>query len=70
MGRTRTVVEDVAEMGIAARAEHLGAGMPWARSISVRTAPSAIGFQKLGQPVPDSNFVSELKSSFPQPAQR
>ena len=44
--------------------------MPWLRSVSVRTAPSAIGFQKLGQPVPDSNFVSELKSSLPQQAQR
>jgi hypothetical protein len=26
------------------------------------------GAQKLGQPVPESNFVSELNSSFPQPA--
>jgi len=25
-----------------------------------------IGAQKLGQPVPESNFVSEAKSSFPQ----
>jgi len=28
------------------------------------------GSVKLGQPVPESNFVSELKSSAPQAAQR
>ena len=28
----------------------------------------AMGAQKLGQPVPDSNFVSELKSYSPQAA--
>ena len=31
-------------------------------------APS-IGAQKLGQPVPPSNFVSDEKSGWPQPAQ-
>jgi hypothetical protein len=36
-----------------------------ARSV---TAFFEIGAQKLGQPVPDSNLVSELNSSWPQPA--
>jgi hypothetical protein len=33
------------------------------------TAFFEMGCQKLGQPVPDSNLVSERKSSCPQPAQ-
>jgi hypothetical protein len=33
------------------------------------TAFLSMGAQKLGQPVPDSNLVSELKSSRPLPAQ-
>jgi hypothetical protein len=31
------------------------------RSSCSSTASRAAGFQKLGQPVPESNFVSELK---------
>ena len=31
---------------------------------------AATGSQKLGQPVPDSNFVSDLKSAVPQLTQR
>ena len=38
------------------------------RSIEVPTAP-AIGVWKLGQPVPLSNFVSDVKRGWPQPAQ-
>ena len=33
------------------------------------TAPFATGSQKLGQPVPDSNLVSELNSGLPQTTQ-
>jgi hypothetical protein len=40
------------------------------RSVSVATAFALAGAKKLGQPVPDSNFVPESKSSAPQPAQR
>jgi hypothetical protein len=40
------------------------------RSTSVSTASVEAGAKKLGQPVPESNFVSELKSSAPQPAHR
>ena len=40
------------------------------RSVSVATASPLAGAKKLGQPVPDSNFVSERNSSVPQPAQR
>jgi hypothetical protein len=39
-------------------------------SVSVATAEGSAGAKKLGQPVPDSNFVSDRKSSFPQPAHR
>jgi hypothetical protein len=34
------------------------------------TFSSSIGSQKLGHPVPESNFVSELNSSSPHAAQR
>ena len=40
------------------------------RSVSVATAFALAGAKKLGQPVPDSNLVSDRKSSLPQPAQR
>jgi hypothetical protein len=35
-------------------------------SISVVTLSLAIGAQKLGHPVPESNLVSELNRSLPQ----
>ena len=44
--------------------------MPNELSDSYSMAPSAAGCQKLGQPEPESYFVSEAKSSAPQPAQR
>jgi hypothetical protein len=40
------------------------------RSVSVSTADASAGSKKEGQPVPDSNFVSDRKSSAPQPAHR
>jgi hypothetical protein len=39
-------------------------------SVSVTTLSSDVGSKKLGQPLPDSNFVSDRNSSAPQPAQR
>ena len=36
------------------------------RSSVVPTAPSAMGAKKLGQPVPDSNFVCASNSGCPQ----
>ena len=36
----------------------------------VLMAPSLAPSQKLGQPVPELNLVSELKSSLPQQTQR
>jgi hypothetical protein len=39
-------------------------------SLLVRTFSSAIGAQKLGHPVPESNFESELNSALPQQMQR
>ena len=44
--------------------------MPWLRSSSIVMAPGLAPSQKLGQPVPDSNLVSELNSSLPQHTQR
>ena len=43
--------------------------MPNLLSDLASTATSITGLKKLGQPVPESNFVSDEKSSFPQPAQ-
>ena len=40
------------------------------RSVSVSIASGPAGAKKLGQPVPDSNLVSERKSSAPLPAHR
>ena len=36
------------------------------RSVSSLPIPFETGWKKLGHPVPDSNFVSELKSGVPQ----
>src|SRR5215510_8242438 len=41
-----------------------GLGFPW------RTFSSAIGCQKLGQPVPESNFADDKKSAVPQHTHR
>jgi hypothetical protein len=43
--------------------------MPWLWSTFVATFSSAIGWKKLGQPVPDSNFAVEAKSGSPQHTQ-
>src|SRR5664280_2049784 len=40
------------------------------RSVRVATADGSAGAKKLGQPVPESNFASERKSSVSQPAHR
>ena len=44
--------------------------MPKLVSVRSTTFFLAMGAQKLGQPVPDSNFVSELKSAVSQQIQR
>jgi hypothetical protein len=44
--------------------------IPNEKSESSRTFSVAIGCQKLGHPVPDSNFVSELNNADPQQMQR
>jgi hypothetical protein len=44
--------------------------MPMVLSDFSRTFSFASGSQKLGQPVPESNFVSELNSALSQPMQR
>ncbi len=43
--------------------------MPWLTSLWVATALALSGCQKLGQPVPESNFVSLLNSGSAQAAQ-
>src|SRR5450759_5296393 len=44
--------------------------MPMLRSLLTLTFSLAMGAQKLGQPVPESNLVAELKSAFLQHTQR
>ena len=44
--------------------------IPRLRSSWSSTASATAGSVKLGQPVPESNFVSELNSSLPQAPQR
>ena len=44
--------------------------MPKLASRVLRTFSGAIGAQKLGQPVPESNFVSEVNSALSQQIQR
>jgi len=44
--------------------------MPWLASVRVFTRPCSIIWQKLGQPVPDSNLVAESKSGSWQTTQR
>jgi hypothetical protein len=44
--------------------------IPKLKSIFVKTFSLAMGAQKLGQPVPESNFVAELKSALAQQMQR
>src|ERR1700733_1390279 len=43
--------------------------MPRLMSLELLTFSGAIGCQKLGQPVPESNFVSELNSALSQQMQ-
>jgi hypothetical protein len=44
--------------------------MPRLMSLERLTFSGAIGCQKLGQPVPESNFVSELNNALSQQIQR
>jgi hypothetical protein len=39
--------------------------MPKERSVTTATALGLMGARKLGQPVPESNLVSELKRAWP-----
>ena len=56
----------MAEVGAAVVAADLGAHHPCDRSDRSSIAASFTGVEKLGQPVPDSNFVSDEKSGSPQ----
>jgi hypothetical protein len=61
----------MADMTVAAAADHLCAMSEEALlSGLVMMFSGAIGLEKLGQPVPESNLSSELYRSSPQPAQR
>ena len=44
--------------------------IPWLLSSCSSTASAIAGSVKLGQPVPESNFASDLNSSLPQAPQR
>ena len=55
-GGTRAVVEDVAQMRVAAGADDFRPLHAVAGSVIVSIFSSATGWKKLGQPVPESNF--------------
>ncbi len=57
------------KVGVATGAERLGTDHPQGRSLSVVTAASSIGAQKLGQPVPESNLAPDLNSGAAQHTQ-
>ena len=69
-GGRGAVVEDVAEVGAARRQTTSIRPTQRLWSTSDPTAPFPIGSQKLGQPVPESNFVAEANSGAPQHTQR
>ena len=59
------------QMSLAPRAVDFHVGfMSMLRSVRVPMFSAAMGAQKLGQPVPESYFVSELKRASPQQMQR
>ena len=67
-GRLRSIVENVAQMALASMAGHGRAGHA-PRMVGALSTALSKGAQKLGQPVPLSNFVEEENRSDPQPAQ-
>ena len=69
-GRGGAIGEQVPEMRVAAAAEDLRASHQKLLSSSVATWPGAAGAPNDGQPVPESNLLSEEKSSCPQATQR
>ena len=64
-GRLRTVVEDVAQVGVAVLAADLGAEHAQLWSCSSTMFPGSSGRVKLGQPVPDLYLSVELNSGSP-----
>ena len=68
--RLRAVVEDVTEVSVAAFAEKFGARHAKGEIGLGFDVLFGNGWKKLGQPVPDSNFASDLNSAVPQQTQR
>ena len=60
----------MAEMCLTFGAEHFGAFHAKGRIDALPYILFAMGCQKLGHPVPDSNLVSEENSAFSQQTQR
>jgi hypothetical protein len=59
----------VAQVRVAVAALDLGSDHAKARVADARDALSSSGLKKLGQPVPESNLVSEVKRGCPQQTQ-
>ena len=69
-GRPGAVIEDVAEMAATAGADYFGAQHAELPVGVLFHAASFQGLVEAGQPVPESNLASELKSGLLQAAQR
>ncbi len=67
--RRRTVVKDMPQVESHRAQSTSSRSIPWLVSRATVTRSEASAWLKLGQPVPESNFVSESKSGFPQAAQ-
>jgi hypothetical protein len=67
-GRRRSIVEYMAEMGIAGFAAHFGPYCPTFRSSCSMIFSACTGLVKLGQPVPvpESNLATELNNGSPE----
>ena len=66
-GRTRSKLTGMAR--VPARLSRVRT-IPWLESVTVFTAESSVGSQKLGQPEPESYLVSDEKRGVPHPRQR
>ena len=66
----RPIIKHMPQMPIALLARNRNPLHTYVVSLISRTFSCAIGAQKLGQPVPESNFVAELNNALSQQMHR